>query len=63
MTYLKSSCIGKTILDSLEAHVDEATTNGSYVDVLPFLPSVLSTEDTAAILQKVVFMIVPSNSD
>jgi len=54
VTYLSSCCVGRTIIDSLEANVEEALANGSYVDVLPFLPSVLSTQDTALLLQQFV---------
>ena len=54
VTYLQSCCVGKTIIDSLEANVEEAVSNGSFVDVVPFLPSVLSEEDTALLLQAYV---------
>ena len=53
MTFLSSCCVGQTIIDNLEANVDEAIANGSFVEVTPFLPSVLSDKDTALILQHI----------
>ena len=55
VTYLATCCVGKTITDGLEANVEEAVyANGSFVDVMPFLPSVLSDEDTALLINTFV---------
>lgn len=55
VTYLATCCVGKTITDGLEANVEEAVyANGSFVDVMPFLPSVLSDEDTELLINTFV---------
>lgn len=45
LIFLGSCCIGSSIFEQVESMVQEAMVTGSWVDVQPILPSVLSTED------------------
>jgi len=51
LVFLNSCCVGPSIVDQLEVSIDEALTNGGWCDVLPLLPSSLSTEDGAQLVQ------------
>ncbi|KAL3243803.1 hypothetical protein MRX96_047373 [Rhipicephalus microplus] len=44
LVFLKSLCIGQTLLAQVEAAIDEAAGTGSWVDVAPLLPSVFTPE-------------------
>ncbi|KAG8444751.1 hypothetical protein GDO86_009792 [Hymenochirus boettgeri] len=52
--YLKSVCIGQGIVDHVEASVEEAISSGSWLDIMPLLPSCLSLEDAGILLQQVM---------
>ncbi|XP_063168021.1 E3 UFM1-protein ligase 1 [Candoia aspera] len=52
--FLKASCVGREILDQVEASVDEAISSGLWVDIMPLLPSSLSVEDASMLLQQVM---------
>ncbi|KAH6929395.1 hypothetical protein HPB50_026911 [Hyalomma asiaticum] len=54
LVFLKSLCIGQTLLVQVEAAIDEAAGTGSWVDVAPLLPSVFSAEDVSGIVQSVL---------
>ncbi|KAM4772730.1 E3 UFM1-protein ligase 1 [Rhinophrynus dorsalis] len=54
LLYLKSACVGQVIVDHVEASVDEAISSGSWLDILPLLPSCLSIEDAGILLQQVM---------
>ena len=54
LTYLSTCCIGQQILDQIEASIDETLATGSYVEVLPLLPSVLSEKDANLLLQRIL---------
>ena len=54
LTFLSTSCVGQQILDQIEASVEEALMVGSYIEVLPLLPSILSKEDTNILLQGII---------
>jgi hypothetical protein len=54
LSFLTTCCIGQQIIDQVEASVEEALSSGSYVEVLPLLPSVLSPKDANLLLQKLV---------
>ena len=54
LTFLTTCCIGQHFIDQVEASVEETLSSGSYVEVLPLLPSVLSNKDANILLQKVV---------
>jgi len=51
LMYLPSCCVGPSIVEQLEVSIDEALTSGGWCDVLPLLPSCLSTEDGAQLVQ------------
>jgi len=51
LVFLNSCCVGPSIVDQLEVSIDEALSSGGWCDVLPLLPSTLSTEDGAQLLQ------------
>ncbi|XP_044530150.1 E3 UFM1-protein ligase 1 [Gracilinanus agilis] len=54
LLFLKAACVGQGIVDQVEASVDEAISSGSWVDILPLLPSSLSVEDAGMLLQQVM---------
>ncbi|KAH8022414.1 hypothetical protein HPB51_024144 [Rhipicephalus microplus] len=54
LVFLKSLCIGQTLLAQVEAAIDEAAGTGSWVDVAPLLPSVFTPEDVSGIVQSVL---------
>ncbi|XP_077076344.1 E3 UFM1-protein ligase 1 isoform X1 [Siphateles boraxobius] len=54
LLFLKSACVGRTIVDQLEASVEEAINSASWVDLQPMLPSSLSEEDVAILLNEVL---------
>ena len=54
LIYLSTCCIGQQILDQIEASIEETLATGSYVEVLPLLPSILSEQDANLLLQKIL---------
>ncbi|XP_072498979.1 E3 UFM1-protein ligase 1 isoform X2 [Notamacropus eugenii] len=54
LLFLKAACVGQGIVDQVEASVEEAISSGSWVDILPLLPSSLSVEDAGMLLQQVM---------
>ncbi|XP_042293640.1 E3 UFM1-protein ligase 1 [Sceloporus undulatus] len=54
LLFLKASCVGHEIVDQVEASVDEAISSGTWVDIVPLLPSSLSVEDASMLLQQVM---------
>ncbi|XP_078504358.1 E3 UFM1-protein ligase 1 [Lissotriton helveticus] len=54
LLFLKAACVGREIVDQVEASVEEAISSGTWVDILPLLPSCLSVEDAAILLQQVM---------
>lgn len=51
LLFLKAACIGQGLVDQVEASVEEAISSGTWVDIAPLLPSSLSVEDAAILLQ------------
>ena len=49
--YLGSCCVGQSIVEQMEAAVEEALTSGGWCDVFHQLPSVLTSEDAAQMIQ------------
>eukprot|EP00057_Strongylocentrotus_purpuratus_P027408 XP_011681882.1 PREDICTED: E3 UFM1-protein ligase 1 [Strongylocentrotus purpuratus] len=47
---LESCCIGKVLQDRVEASVEEALSSGTWIDVLPLLPSSFTSSDCGQIL-------------
>ncbi|XP_040284715.1 E3 UFM1-protein ligase 1 isoform X1 [Bufo bufo] len=54
LIYLKSVCVGQSIVDQVEASVEEAISSGSWLDIEPLLPSCFSVEDASILLQQVM---------
>ena len=54
LTFLSTCCVGQQITDQIEASVEEALATGSFVEVQPLLPSILSQEDCNILLQKII---------
>nr|XP_034346128.1 E3 UFM1-protein ligase 1 isoform X2 [Arvicanthis niloticus]XP_034346129.1 E3 UFM1-protein ligase 1 isoform X2 [Arvicanthis niloticus] len=54
LLFLKATCVGQGLVDQVEASVEEAISSGTWVDILPLLPSSLSVEDAAMLLQQVM---------
>ncbi|XP_055459240.1 E3 UFM1-protein ligase 1 [Psammomys obesus] len=54
LLFLKAACVGQALVDQVEASVEEAISSGTWVDISPLLPSSLSTEDAAMLLQQVM---------
>eukprot|EP00092_Neocalanus_flemingeri_P007696 GFUD01008312.1.p1 GENE.GFUD01008312.1~~GFUD01008312.1.p1 ORF type:complete len:788 (+),score=294.35 GFUD01008312.1:119-2482(+) len=51
LMFLASCCVGPSIVEQLEVSIDEALSSGGWCDVLPLLPSTLSNEDGAQLVQ------------
>ncbi|XP_008070327.1 E3 UFM1-protein ligase 1 isoform X1 [Carlito syrichta] len=54
LLFLKAACIGQGLVDQVEASVEEAISSGTWVDIAPLLPSSISVEDAAMLLQQVM---------
>ncbi|KAM3931953.1 E3 UFM1-protein ligase 1 isoform 2-T2 [Leptodactylus fuscus] len=54
LIYLKSVCVGQSIVDQVEASVEEAIISGSWLEIEPLLPSCFSVEDSSILLQQVM---------
>nr|XP_031311914.1 E3 UFM1-protein ligase 1 isoform X1 [Camelus dromedarius] len=54
LLFLKAACVGQGLVDQVEASVEEAISSGTWVDITPLLPSSLSVEDAAILLQHVM---------
>ncbi|XP_037698632.1 E3 UFM1-protein ligase 1 isoform X2 [Choloepus didactylus] len=54
LLFLKAACVGQGLVDQVEASVEEAISSGTWVDIAPLLPSSLSAEDVAILLQQVM---------
>jgi len=51
LVFLTSCCISGSIVEQMEVAVEEALNSGSWVDILPLLPSVLGPEDARQLVQ------------
>ena len=51
LVFLSSCCISGSIVEQMEVAVEEALNSGSWVDILPLLPSVLGPEDARQLVQ------------
>ncbi|KAK6490130.1 E3 UFM1-protein ligase 1-like [Huso huso] len=54
LLFLRAACVGQSIVDQVEASVEEAVNSGTWTDVQSMLPSCLSLEDTAILLNQVM---------
>ncbi|XP_075226731.1 UFM1 specific ligase 1 [Lycorma delicatula] len=51
---LPSCAVGRQLLDQVEAAVEETLATGSWLDIMPLLPSVFGTEDAEDVLKEVL---------
>lgn len=51
ITFLDSVAVGTTLLDQVDANIEEAVATGSFVDISPLLPSVFSYKDMEMLLK------------
>ncbi|XP_026147411.1 E3 UFM1-protein ligase 1 [Carassius auratus] len=54
LLFLKSACVGRGIIDQLEASVEETISSATWVDLQPMIPSSLSEEDVGILLNEVL---------
>lgn len=54
LLFLKSACVGRGIMDQLEASVEETINSATWVDLQPMIPSSLSEEDIGILLNEVL---------
>ncbi|KAM5163262.1 E3 UFM1-protein ligase 1 [Mantella aurantiaca] len=54
LIFLKSVCVGQSIVDQVEASAEEAISSGSWLDIMTLLPSCFSLEDASILLQQVM---------
>ncbi|XP_030638569.1 E3 UFM1-protein ligase 1 [Chanos chanos] len=54
LLFLKAACVGQTIVDQVEASVEEAVNSATWTDVQPILPSCLSGEDVGILINQVM---------
>ncbi|CAE1163552.1 UFL1 [Acanthosepion pharaonis] len=54
LTFLSTCCIGASLKEQVEASVDEALSNGTWIDILSYLPSVITIEDASQLLSSIV---------
>ncbi|MGH0140879.1 UNVERIFIED_CONTAM: hypothetical protein FKN15_010924, partial [Acipenser sinensis] len=54
LLFLRAACVGQSIVDQVEASVEEAVNSGTWTDVQSMLPSCLSLEDTGILLNQVM---------
>ncbi|XP_054715916.1 E3 UFM1-protein ligase 1-like [Uloborus diversus] len=62
LTYLNSCCIGSSIFGQVEATIEEVLNGGNWVDIMPILPSVFSTEDCRGIINAVTKSLTKQSS-
>ncbi|CAB3366774.1 Hypothetical predicted protein [Cloeon dipterum] len=49
--YLPSCAVGPLLFDQVEASIEDAVSTSSWIDLMPILPSVMSEQDAAQIVQ------------
>uniref|UniRef100_A0A673JUA4 E3 UFM1-protein ligase 1 n=1 Tax=Sinocyclocheilus rhinocerous TaxID=307959 RepID=A0A673JUA4_9TELE len=54
LLFLKSACVGRAIIDQLEASVEETINSATWVDLQPMIPSSLLEEDVGILLNEVL---------
>ncbi|KAM6915341.1 E3 UFM1-protein ligase 1 [Xenentodon cancila] len=52
LLFLKAACVGKTLVDQVEASVEEAVSSATWIDLQPILPSCLSMEDIGMLINQ-----------
>ncbi|XP_063078956.1 E3 UFM1-protein ligase 1 [Engraulis encrasicolus] len=54
LLFLKSACVGQTLVDQLEASVEEAVNSTTWTDLQPMIPSSLTDEDVGMLIGQVM---------
>lgn len=52
LLFLRAACVGQTLVDQVEASVEEAVNSATWSDIQPILPSCLSTEDVGMLISQ-----------
>ncbi|XP_069017785.1 E3 UFM1-protein ligase 1 [Embiotoca jacksoni] len=52
LLFLRAACVGKTLVDQVEASVEEAVNSATWTDLQPILPCCLSTEDVGMLISQ-----------
>ncbi|XP_074542069.1 E3 UFM1-protein ligase 1 [Halichoeres trimaculatus] len=52
LLFLRAACVGQTLVDQVEASVEEAVNSSTWTDLQPILPSCLSAEDVGILINQ-----------
>lgn len=52
LLFLRAACVGQTLVDQVEACVEEAVNSATWADIQPVLPSCLSMEDMGMLISQ-----------
>uniref|UniRef100_A0A3P8RQ89 E3 UFM1-protein ligase 1 n=1 Tax=Amphiprion percula TaxID=161767 RepID=A0A3P8RQ89_AMPPE len=52
LLFLRAACVGQTLVDQVEASVEEAVNSSTWTDLQPILPSCLSMEDMGMLISQ-----------
>ncbi|XP_062267309.1 E3 UFM1-protein ligase 1 [Platichthys flesus] len=52
LLFLRAACVGQTLVDQVEASVEEAVSSATWTDIQPILPSCLSMEDIGILINQ-----------
>ncbi|KAG7244195.1 hypothetical protein INR49_004268 [Caranx melampygus] len=52
LLFLRAACVGQTLVDQVEASVEEAVKSDTWTDIQPILPSCLSMEDVGMLINQ-----------
>lgn len=52
LLFLRAACVGQTLVDQVEASVEEAVSSSTWTDIQPILPSCLSMEDVGMLINQ-----------
>ncbi|CAJ1077481.1 E3 UFM1-protein ligase 1 [Xyrichtys novacula] len=52
LLFLRAACVGKTLVDQVEASVEEAVNSSTWTDIQPILPSCLTDEDVGMLISQ-----------
>lgn len=52
LLFLRAACVGKALVDQVEASVEEAVNSDTWTDIQPILPSCLSVEDVGMLINQ-----------
>ncbi|KAF7649689.1 hypothetical protein LDENG_00137600 [Lucifuga dentata] len=52
LLFLRAACVGKLLVDQVEASVEEAVSSATWTDIQPILPSCLSMEDVGMVINQ-----------